>query len=476
MQLHERNGIDVFFNPQSVAVFGSIKSEFALGYKLIQNMLDFGYKGRIYPVNPTGGEVHGLKVYKDVCDIADSVDLAIVIIPSSAVPAIIGLCANNGVKGAVVISDSFAELDEDGAKLQDQLIEIAQRTGIRIMGPNTIGQVNSANGFLTIPFIIGYDKVREGNIAYCGQTGFIAPQNQPLSERAFHIGKICDMGNKCDVNEVDMLNYLADDPETSVVAMHLEGVEDGCGFMSIARQFVARKPLIILKSGRYETSAKVSASHSASTIGEDHVYDTAFKQIGAIRVNNWQEYWEIPKMLSQQPLPKGNRIGIVSFSGGLAVSSVDVAEDNGLELAEFSETTLNKLTDISPRLAGNPIDLGSVMASSADPFGVQEGSIRIMLEDENVDCALITVCINDMDIFIQIQAEMYERLKECISKPVSIFIHGTKLNMMFKLSQALEDLGYPTYFDPDIAIKALAAAVDYSAIKQDLEAKAVILH
>jgi acetyltransferase len=468
--MKSRDGSDLwaFFEPRSVAVFGSLKDGMGLGYGAIKNILDFGFTGKVYPVNPSYSEVLGMKAYPTVNEIADPVDLAVVITPPSPVPTIIEECAQKGVKAAVIVSENFADAGGEGAKLQQQLVDITTRSGIRIIGPNTVGVFNAANGFTTIPYPFGYDKVRKGGIAYCSQTGVVLAQCQPLEDRAYPISKMCDVGNKCDVNEVDLLNYLADDPETKVVAMHLEDVKDGRRFMDATRRLVARKPLLIFKPARSEAGARASASHTGSLAVNDRIYDTAIRQTGAIRVNTWQEYWDIPKVFAYQPLSTGNRVAIISHSGGAGVVAADVAVESGLAIARYSDATLDKLAKLSPRLAGNPIDLGPPLSLTDDPMSLQEEVISLVLDDVNVDCATIVLYAGVMAP-IEYILEMFTRLKKRVLKPMTVWFYGTRLSLIEDVSRQLEGLGVPTYTDQETAVKALGALARYSRFKSGLE-------
>jgi acyl-CoA synthetase (NDP forming) len=468
--MKSRDGSDLwaFFEPRSVAVFGSLKDGMGLGYGLIKNILDFGFTGKVYPVNPSYSEVLGMKAYPTVNQIADPVDLAVVITPPSTVPTIIEECAQKGVKAAVIVSENFADAGGDGAELQQRLVDITTHSSIRIIGPNTVGIFNAANGFTTIPYPFGYDKVRKGGIAYCSQTGVVLPQCQPLEDRAYPVSKMCDVGNKCDVNEVDLLNYLADDPETKVVAMHLEDVKDGRSFMDAARRLVARKPLLIFKPARSEAGARASASHTGSLAVNDRIYDTAIRQTGAIRVNTWQEYWDIPKVFAYQPLSTGNRVAIISHSGGAGVVATDVAVESGLAIARYSDATLDKLAKLSPRLAGNPIDLGPPLSLTDDPLSLQEEVISIVLHDAKVDCATIVLYVGTMAPISYI-VEMFDRLLKRVSKPMTVWFYGTSLALIEEVSRQLEGLGVPTYTDQETAVKALGALVRYSGFKRGIE-------
>jgi acyl-CoA synthetase (NDP forming) len=468
--MKSRNGSDLwpFFEPRTVAVFGSLKDGMGHGYWAMKNMLDFGFAGRLYPVNPSYSEVSGIKAYPGVNEIADLVDLALVITPPSTVPAIVEQCAQKGVKAAVIVSENFADAGGEGAKLQQRLVDITTRCGIRIVGPNTVGVFNAANGFTTIPYPFGYDKVRRGGIAYCSQTGIVLPQCQPIGDRGYPISKMCDVGNKCDVNEVDLLNYLAADKETKVAAMHIEDVKNGRDFLNAARSFVDRKPLIIFKPARSEAGARASASHTGSLLVNDLIYDNAIRQAGVIRANTWQEFWDIPKVFAYHSLPSGNRIAIISHSGGAGVVAADLAVESGLTLSRYTDATLEKLAKLSPRLAKNPIDLGPPLSMVDDPMSMQEEVIATVLDDTNVDCATIVLYVGAMAPASYI-VQMFERLMKRISKPLTVWFYGTKLSLIEDISRQLEELGVPTYTDQETSVKALGALVQYSEFKRGIE-------
>lgn len=468
--MKSRNGNDLrpFFEPRSVAVFGSLKDGLGIGYVLIKNILGFGFTGKLYPVNPSYSEVLGMKVYPTVNDIADSVDLAVVITPPHTVPTIIEQCAQKGVKAAVIVSENFADAGGEGTKLQQQLVDITAHSDIRIMGPNTVGVFNAGNGFTTIPYPFGYDRVRKGGIAYCSQTGIVLPQCQPIEDCAYPVSKMCDVGNKCDVNEIDLLNYLADDAETKVAALHIEDVKDGRSFMDAARRFAARKPLLIFKPARSEAGARASASHTGSLAVNDRIYDNAIRQTGAIRVNTWQEYWDIPKVFAYHSLPKGNRLAIISHSGGAGVVATDVAVESGLAIVRYSDATLKKLAKLSPRLAANPIDLGPPLSLTDDPMSLQEEVILAVLNDDKVDCATIVLYVGTMAPISYI-VEMFERVLKRVSKPMTVWFYGTSLALTEEVSRQLERLGVPTYTDQETAVKALGTLVRYSGLKDGLE-------
>lgn len=297
------------------------------------------------------------------------------------------------------------------------------------------------------------------------------PQKMPVGDWAYPISKMCDIGNKCDVDESDIMDYLADDAETKVVSMHLEDVRDGPRFMAAARRMVARKPLVVLKTARSEAGAKASASHAGSLMGSDRIYDAALRQVGAIRVGSWQELWEVPKTLVYQPLPVGNRFAVITFTGGQGVIAADAAVNAGLEIAEFSERTVQKLTEFFPRLGGNPVDIGPAMSdsrsqSSSNPFYALEQAVAIVLDDDNVDCVTITFCAGQQLIpLYPMVVDMFKKLIKGSSKTVNIWLYGTSLPATEELSRQLQSQGLPVYFDLDTAIKSLGYASYYAEVK-----------
>ncbi len=476
MNSQNQNTIDVFFNPKSVAVFGSLRELPGTAFWVIKNMKAFGFSGSIYPINPEPAkynEVMGLKVFSHLNECEGTVDLVVIITPPPTIPDIVRECGQKNVKAVIIMSEGFAEAGKEGEYLQNQATDIARRAGIRIMGPNTFGSVNTSNGLVTVPPYVDNEKLEKGGIAFCSQTGSIGPHQMPLSDWAYPLSKMCDIGNKCDVDETDMLDYFADDSETSVVAMHLEDVHDGKRFMEAARNLTSRKPLIILKTGRTEAGARASASHTGSLMGRDHIYDAALKQAGAIRVNTWRELWEVPKTFYYQSLPAGNRFAVVTFTGGQGVIAADAAADAGLTIAEFKQTTVDKLSAYFHRLGNNPVDVGPAMSdsrsqSASNPFAVVEDVSVIVLNDENVDCATITFHAgNQMITFFPEFLNMMDRITDGVSKPVNIWLYGTSLSAMEDLSRQFQSRGYPAYMDLDIAIKSLGYAAYYSKTRLD---------
>ncbi|MGQ9646320.1 MAG: CoA-binding protein, partial [Thermodesulfobacteriota bacterium] len=250
--------LSLFFEPKSVAVIGSLKEGYFGGYVVINTLQNAGFNGKIFPVNPSYHEVLGLKVYRSLNDISEKIDLVFLIINRRSVPDMMRACADRGIKAVIVVADGFAERDEEGARLQQEILGIGRKSGMRIIGPNTAGVANPANGFIPNPYEMGYRTLKTGGIAICAQTGMINPQAFPYGDLHYGVSKICDYGNKCDVDECDMLEYLEEDRHTKVITMYLESIRDGRRFLKMSRRVTRKKPVLILKSGRTKEGARVS--------------------------------------------------------------------------------------------------------------------------------------------------------------------------------------------------------------------------
>ena len=456
--------MNAFFEARSIAVIGSFKEQQMGGYGVIKNLLDFGFSGAIYPVNPSYTEVLGMKVFPTVDRVPHQVDLAIIITPTTTVPAVVAQCAGKGIRAAIVVSDGFAETGEEGRRLQGEMVDAARHGGVRLVGPNTIGTVGAANRLVTTPYFCGYKKIQPGSIAYTAQTGIVGAQALPLEDWAYPISKMCDLGNKCDVSEVDLLEYLAADAESSVISMHVEDIRDGRRFMEAARKAAAQKPVLVLKPGRNETSARAMASHTGSLAGNDRMYSTAFEQAGVYRLDIWQEFLEVPRVFASQPLPKGNRLAIVTVTGGAGIMAVDAAIRNGLSMARLSDATAAKLAGMSPRIARNPVDVGQMWTLMDNYAAYFESVVAALLDDDNVDCILV-IGLATRALPTEATIEAFSKLKQRATKPVAMWTYGTSLPALQELSRGLEPVGMPNFTNLETAVKALGIAVKYAGTK-----------
>jgi acyl-CoA synthetase (NDP forming) len=459
----EQGDLISFFEPQSVAVIGSFREGFFGGYVVVKSMLLAGFKGKIYPVNPSYREVLGLKVYPSIKNVPGKIDLVLIIIGCRSVPKVMKECAGKGVKAVIVVADGFAERDEEGARLQKEMVKIARQEGMRIIGPNTAGIANPSKGLIPNPYEMGYEKIKEGGIAICAQTGMINPQAFPYGDLHYGVSKICDFGNKCDVDECDMLEYLGSDLATKVIAMYLESIGDGRRFLKIAKRVTPEKPVLILKSGRTKEGARVSASHTGSLAVDDQIFDAACKQAGIIRLEKFSELFELPKIFAFQPLPKGPRLGIVSFTGGIGVLATDEGAKYGLSITRLSPETTTNLNTIFPGLGDTIVDIGPVMAVVSNYMSIYPDVLKTVLLDDHIDCLFNVLWAGPVEGLIEGYVTFYKELKEVCRKPVATWIYGPRSPMNNNLTCHLEDLGFPVFPDLEMAIKALGIAYRYGS-------------
>jgi acyl-CoA synthetase (NDP forming) len=456
--------LSCFFDPWSIAVIGSFRESFFGGYVIVKSLLKAGYKGKIFPVNPAYKEVHGLRVYPSIKDVPQDVDLAMVMINARSVAGMVHECEGKGVRAMIVVSDGFAERDEEGARLQKELLEVAGKEAIRIIGPNTAGVVNTANGFNPCAYEAGYYRIRKGPIAICAQTGMTNPQAFPYPDVRFGVSKICDFGNKCDVDECDLIEYLAEDPDTGVISMYLESIRDGQRLLRIARSVTKRKPVLMFKSGRTKEGARASASHTGSMAVDDKIIDGLCRQTGILRLEEFQDLFEIPKIFASQPLPAGGRLGIITFTGGVGVVTIDEGAKYGMGLTTLSAETRQSLDAIYQGLGNMPVDIGPMMAAVKNPFDVYLRVVEAVAADSNVDALFNVLWANPTDIIVSSYLKAYERIKDRVKKPIATWIYGPNSKVAADLAKRVEEMGFPVFNTPEKCIQALGLLYRYALI------------
>ena len=461
-----QSDLSSFFEAQSVAVIGLLKEGIFGGYVVIKSLLDSGYAGQIYPINPAYKEVLGLRVYSALREVRRKIDLVLIMINSRTVPQVIKECAENGVKAVIVISDGFAERDQEGVRLQNEIVHIARQGGIRIIGPNTAGIANASNGLNLCAYESGYHKLREGPVAICSQPGMTNPQAFPYPDLRFGVSKICDFGNKCDIGECDMLEYVKEDSKTSVISMHLENIEDGRRFLEISKRVASQKPVLILKSGRTQEGARVSASHTGSLAINDQIFDAACKQAGILRLEKFGDLFELPKIFASQPLPRGNRLAIISYTGGAGVLATDEGAKYGLFVTKLAPETAEMLDGIFPGLGKIPVDIGPPSVAIKDFYALYPEILNAVMSDENVDSLFNVLWVDVKGKMIKAYVESYEQLKGHFQKPLVTWIGGPDSSIIAELTQRLEELGFPVFRDLETSIKALAMALRFTNIKK----------
>ena len=447
--------IEYIMSPRSIAVVGATNRPDSVGLTVFKNILDSSYQGVLYPVNPGHKSVKSVKAYPALSDIQDEVDLAVVIVPPELVSDILIEAGEKKVKGAIVITAGFKEVGGRGVELENGLKEIVEHYNIRMVGPNCLGVINN-NPRVSMNASFATKMPSAGNMAFISQSGALCTAVLDLAEgRGIGFSKFISFGNKADVNEIDLLCYLKDDPDTDVILMYLEDITNGREFLEIAREITwdAKKPMLAIKSGRSAEGARAAASHTGSLAGSDKAYDAIFNQSGILRVEGVNELFNYAAAFSKQPKPKGNRVAIVTNAGGPGIMATDAAIRHDLEIATFSEQTKQTLKEELPPTASinNPVD---VIGDAS--YKRYEAALRHIIMDDNVDGAIVILSPQAWSSPTE-TAEIVPRVVKGIDKPVLCSFMG-----IVDVSEGvkyLERHGIPNYPFPEAAVRAMAAMV-----------------
>lgn len=344
---------DAFFMPGGVAFFGSIKPG-KIGFEILKSMKEGGFQGRVFPINPAGGEVLGYPVYTSLSELPGTAELAVISLPQRVIDDTIAQCGKRGIKAAVIISSGFSEVGNHQA--ERDLVAVAKQWGVRIIGPNCAGLMN--------PWLHHFPSIEvralAGHTAFITQSGALGGATLALAEeRGFGFSKFVSYGNRCDVGDIELLSYLVNDPETRVIVLYIEGIDRGREFLRVAQTVSLRKPIVAIKSGRTQAGARAASSHTGTLAGIDQIYEAGFRKAGIVRVEGVEEMFDLCQALSQCSLPKGNRVAVVTNSGGPGILAADKAERLGLDVSEPSPSLQENLR---PHLSAhaslkNPIDL-----------------------------------------------------------------------------------------------------------------------
>jgi len=377
--------LDRLFDAHSVAVIGASNSFGTWGFGVMNTLLNSGER-KIWPVTKKASEVCGLKAYSNIAEVPQAVDLAVIAIPSGEVPKVMEECVDKGVKAALIISAGLAELGEEGRGVEEEILRIARSGGLRFIGPNSMGHMDNYSQFSTLAWM---KEIREGPIGFISQSGTYG-QRVVRTGLASGLGfsKFISSGNEADLHLEDYLEYLAQDKQTKIIALYVEGLREGRRFFQLAKEITQRKPIVAMKSGRTTGSAKAARSHVAALAGSDTSYEAMFKQSGVIRVENDDELFDVAMALLHLPLPQGRRVGILTEGGGIGVVAAEACERVGLEIPSFSSLTWDRLNALlPPRWShGNPADMTDVITAGEL---VTFPCLWAIMEDENVDAAMV---------------------------------------------------------------------------------------
>ncbi|MCD6215160.1 MAG: CoA-binding protein, partial [Candidatus Desulfofervidus sp.] len=372
------------FNPESVAIVGASTHEGKIGHILVKNLLTYDYPGKIFPINPKASEILGLKAYSSLKNIPERVDLAIIAVKPVDVLETIKICGEKNIEAAIVISAGFKETGPKGAKLEQELKKLAKENGVRILGPNCLGLIDT-HSKLNASFATGMPE--QGKIGFFSQSGAmcVAILDWALGEK-IGFSKFVSLGNKTDISEIDMLIALGEDKNTKVILGYLEGIENGPAFIQVAQEVSKKKPIVIIKAGVTSAGAKAVSSHTGSLAGSESAYQAAFKQSGVIRAKTINELFNYALAFVKQPLPKGPRVAILTNSGGPGIVAADACDQSALQLVRLNSETAEKLRSFLPPVASfvNPIDI-----IGDAHFDRYDQALKVLLGASNVDAVIV---------------------------------------------------------------------------------------
>ena len=452
--------IMAFFEPNSVAVIGASRNPRKIGHIIVSQMLKAGFDGKLFPVNPKATEISGLKAYPNILEVPGDVDLAIISIPAKYTPLAVEECGRKGVKAVVVISGGFSEIGN--RKLERELVETAKRWGVRLMGPNCMGVYSppSKIDMLFTPDDV-LPRAPKGNVAVLSQSGSLAAGLMTmLAKQEIGVSRFISYGNAADVDEADILEYLAEDDETRVIAMYIEGLKDGRRFMNVTKEISPHKPVVVMKGGRGKAGTRAVLSHTGSLAGNEEIYNAALKQCGSILTNRLEEFVDVCRSLATQPPAKGSKVGIITNGGGYGVIAVDSLEDQGLEIPPLSKKLEEELKkDLPPFYSiSNPLDLTG--SCTAEQYKI---AIQAMLNSEDIDCVMVIALMSPPLLDRTRLIDYMIELGTSKGKPLVVISLEATEEIAEQLRR-LKAAGIPYYTDPSRGARALAALVRFGEV------------
>jgi len=477
--------LNPIFKPNSIAVIGASNDPRKWGYRMINNPIDSGYNGSIYPVNLKEKEIAGLKAYPSILKVPEDIDLAVIVVPAPIVPQIMEECVEKGVKGVIIVSAGFAETGPEGKALEERVLRIAERGGVKFVGPNCNG-IWSADVKLNFAL---WGELRPGPVSFISQSGtFGGFLIMMAMAHGYGINNFVHMGNEASLTEVEYLQYFAEDPNTKVIACYIEGLRKGREFFEMAKEIVKRKPIVLYKAGRTPAGSRAMLSHTASLSGVDEIFEAACKQAGIIRVYEAFHPFILAEALVKQPLPRGNRVSVIGGGGGYCVSTSDICSVLGLSLPEFDEETKRKLRELllphasTPR---NPIDTAAdwrpetygklieIVANLDYIDGViispPSGWMQWIIRPRSRSSLTAPIVIAGLAGFVREivnTAEKIAMVPEKYGKPVIATIrHPEEADPVINIFQSA---GIPFYETPEDCARAMYGLAKYAEIRRKL--------
>ena len=445
--------LEHFFAPRAVAVIGASTDPASVGQAVLRNLLSYGYTGEVYPINPKVTELLGKPCYPSVLEVPGSIDLAVVIVPAAVVPAVVEQCGQKGIDAAIIISAGFKETGPEGAKLERQVVQVAQQHGTRIVGPNCLGIMVPATG-LNASF--GPLMPKAGNLAVMSQSGALGTAMLDWAvQEGVGLSAFVSFGNGADVNFAELLQAMHQDERTGVVIAYMEGVSNGRAFMEASCEITRTKPLIVIKSGTTSAGSRAVSSHTGSLAGAEQAYQAAFRQCGVIRARSVDELFDYALAFSYQPLPETNTLGLVTNAGGPGIMATDAAEQAGLVMAALDKATVEKLRERLPPAANfyNPVDVLGDAGPELYRYGLEQ-----LLADANVG-SVIAIVTPQAVTRVAETAQAIAQAAAGTTKPLLACLMGGKL--IAQGDQPLREHRIPSYRFPEEAVEALGAMARY---------------
>ncbi|HPX30832.1 MAG TPA: GNAT family N-acetyltransferase [Smithella sp.] len=459
-----RESLRDFFYPKSIAVIGASDVKGKLGYNVFWNLINHDFPGMLYPINPKKDSIKGVKCYKSILDVPDPVDMAIVIVPAKAVEAAISDCCSKGVKYVVVEAAGFAETGEEGRQAQERIEKIIRAHGCRVLGPNCSGVINTHHNMVQSIGLLS--DLHKGNVGMVAQAGVYAAGILTGLSNVLDFGIVATIGNKMDINETDILEYLSDDDNISVIVMYMEDIRSGKRFVDVASRAAVRKPVIILKSGRTEAGKKAVSSHTASLAGNDEINSAAFKQSGIIRARDNEHLFALTRAFSKQPVPKGNGVLVITYTGSMGVAATDMLYLSNMRLAALEPYFQKRLKQVMPDYAsiGNPIDCSFSMT----PRQVKD-LIDIGVESGDVHGFIVIIQGEILGSFVDVMKNIDYK-----EKPVLCCVACKEfmIDDVVKMEQA----GIPVYSTAEMAAEVLSQMYHYGVRRQSAIADSIARH
>jgi len=444
--------LEAFTDPRGIAVIGASREEGKLGHAVLKSVIDSRYHGQIYPINPKADVILGHKAYPSVLECPGPVDLAVVLIPSRFVPAVMGECGEKHVKGVIVISAGFREIGAEGMRLEQRVLEVARRYGTRLVGPNCLGYLDTVT-----PMNLSFAPLmpRPGRLAFMSQSGAIASSILDVAElRRLGLSRFVSLGNKADLNETDFLAGWGEDDKTDVIMAYVEDIKNGRRFMSVAREVTKHKPVIAIKSGSTSAGTRAVSSHTGALAGSEGAYTAAFRQCGVIRARTIEDLFDFSEAFIRQPLIRDDGVCVITNAGGPGVMAADAVEHAGLKLSGLSPETMTALKAKLPPAASalNPVDvLGDALPER------YASALELVLQDTSVNAVLVILTPQIVTLPVE-TAEMVADIAQKSTTPIFACWIGGELTR--PASDLLTSRGIPAYPEPERAVRSIRAMLD----------------